>query len=219
MKKSFVLYLDQYEPIRGLTVEQKGHLLDAMFAYHNGTYEEEVCANNDPLVKLAFSFFKQTFERDNAKYLKMCEKNKENARMRWDAKNATASDRISKDAKNADSESDKIVRVIDGNDKDRIQIEFDFFWDAFKKKKDKDKCLKKWKLLNQKEKDSIFKCVSSYVQSTPDPQFRKNPLTWLNGKCWNDEIIPVKNNGMKINGFNEEGYYDKPTTGEKNEYF
>ena len=30
--------------------------------------------------------------------------------------------------------------------------------------------------------------VVSYVLSTPDVKFRKNPLTWLNGKCWNDEI-------------------------------
>ena len=31
--------------------------------------------------------------------------------------------------------------------------------------------------------------VDAYVASTPYVQFRKNPLTWLNGKCWNDEII------------------------------
>ena len=34
--------------------------------------------------------------------------------------------------------------------------------------------------------------VDQYVKSTPDPKFRKNPLTWLNGKCWEDEIIQPK---------------------------
>jgi len=66
--------------------------------------------------------------------------------------------------------------------------EFDAFWEAYEKKKDKSKCFKKWKLLTPKEKEAIFNCVSSYVKSTPDPQYRKNPLTWLNGKCWEDEI-------------------------------
>jgi len=73
--------------------------------------------------------------------------------------------------------------------KELIVCDFENFWDLFQKKKDHKKCLAKWKLLSQEEKDSIFNCVSSYVQSTPDPQFRKNPLTWLNGKCWNDEIV------------------------------
>jgi hypothetical protein len=26
------------------------------------------------------------------------------------------------------------------------------------------------------------------LKSKSDIQYRKNPLTWLNGKCWNDEI-------------------------------
>lgn len=30
-----------------------------------------------------------------------------------------------------------------------------------------------------------------YVKSTPDKQFRKNPQTWLNGQCWNDEVKTI----------------------------
>jgi len=40
------------------------------------------------------------------------------------------------------------------------------------------------------------KCVdviSAYVASTLDVKYRKNPVTWLNQECWNDEII-VNNN-------------------------
>lgn len=115
MKKSFVLYLDQYEPIKNLSNEQKGKLFDVMFLYNCG----KEFSFDDSLVELAFSFFKQTFERDNAKYVKICEKNRENARIRWDAKNANACDRMPSDAKNADSDSDKIVIVTEDSDKKR----------------------------------------------------------------------------------------------------
>lgn len=65
---------------------------------------------------------------------------------------------------------------------------FDKFWDLYQKKTDKDKCAKKWKLLKNEEKQKAIEAIPKYVASTPDLKFRKNPLTWLNGKCWEDEI-------------------------------
>lgn len=115
MKKSFVLYLDQYEPIKDLNFEQKGELLDAMFSY-NLSHEVKI---NDPMVKMAFSFFEQTFKRDCAKYLKRCEKNKENINKRWNKKDTTVYDGkngIPVDTKNTDSDSDKIVIVKEDSD-------------------------------------------------------------------------------------------------------
>jgi len=67
--------------------------------------------------------------------------------------------------------------------------EFNLFWNLYDKKVDKDKCLKKWRSLKDKEKDHIAMMLANYVKSTPEARYRKNPLTWLNGKCWNDEII------------------------------
>jgi len=34
---------------------------------------------------------------------------------------------------------------------------------------------------------TIIDAVPTYVRETPDPKFRKNPLTWLNGEYWKDE--------------------------------
>jgi len=76
MKKSFVLYLDQYEPVKNLSVEQKGLLFDAMFLYNCGK-EIDI---TDPLIAMAFSFFKQTFDRDTSKWLRKAEKNRENGK-------------------------------------------------------------------------------------------------------------------------------------------
>jgi uncharacterized protein YdaU (DUF1376 family) len=69
---------------------------------------------------------------------------------------------------------------------------FEIFWDKYAKKQDSKKCLDKWMKLTDQEMNAALDKVDAYVLSTPDVQFRKNPLTWLNGKCWNDEIIISK---------------------------
>ena len=74
MKKSFVLYIDNYEPIKLLTLVQKGQLLDYMFMYNLGI-EIEI---DDPVLKMAFSFFEQTFIRDNKKWNDTAERNRKN---------------------------------------------------------------------------------------------------------------------------------------------
>lgn len=188
MKKGFVLYLDQYKPIKNLTQEQKGDLLDAIFKYNQDNASVTL---NDPVLEMAFSFFKQAFDRDHDKYLKKCAKNKLNARKRWDANGCG---RIQPDAMDADIDTDKGKDI----DKDITAEEFEKFWNLYGKKEDRKKCLTKWKNLKVKEKELIFKTVSNYVASTPDKQFRKNPLTWLNGECWNNEIENKTSNSTDI---------------------
>jgi uncharacterized protein YdaU (DUF1376 family) len=70
---------------------------------------------------------------------------------------------------------------------------FQIFWDKYNKKQDGKKCLDKWLKLSDNEMNAALDKVDAYVHSTPDLRFRKNPLTWLNGKCWEDDIIiPIK---------------------------
>ena len=56
------------------------------------------------------------------------------------------------------------------------------------KKVDSKKCEVKFNKLSEADIEKIFEVLPAYVASKPDKQFRKNPQTWLNGKCWNDEI-------------------------------
>ncbi len=192
MKKSFVLYMDQYAPIEKLSLTQKGCLLDAIFSYQKG--ETVDCI--DEVVDMAFQFFKQTFDRDNDKYLKKCEKNAENARKRWDAKDTGGCERIQTDANHADSGngngngSDKIVGVKEDSDKsEQNNFDFEKFWILYNKKDGKKKCSTKWARLRESDRIKIFKVLPEYIKSTPDPKYRKNPLTYLNGEHWNDEIV------------------------------
>jgi hypothetical protein len=63
------------------------------------------------------------------------------------------------------------------------------FWDAYDKKVAQPKALASWSALSLSDRESAVAAVAAYVQSTPDKQFRKDPTTWLNQHCWNDEII------------------------------
>jgi len=69
---------------------------------------------------------------------------------------------------------------------------FDRFWDLYSKKVDLEKSKAKFLKLSDTDIDLILGVVEKYVLSTPDKQYRKNPLTWLNGKCWNDLIVEKK---------------------------
>jgi hypothetical protein len=66
---------------------------------------------------------------------------------------------------------------------------FDIFWNIYDKKVDTKKCREKFLKLTDDEVSIILNVVKKYVDSKTDKQFLKNPLTWLNGKCWNDSII------------------------------
>lgn len=66
---------------------------------------------------------------------------------------------------------------------------FDDFWDLYNKKQDKPKCIKKWEKIKQGAREKIMEHLELYVRSTPDIQYRKNPITYLNNESWNDEII------------------------------
>lgn len=70
--------------------------------------------------------------------------------------------------------------------------EFDDFYDAYQKKVGKKAAQKAWTNCvggNLETRRKIMEHVPKYVASTPDKKFRKHPATYLNGECWEDEII------------------------------
>lgn len=71
---------------------------------------------------------------------------------------------------------------------------FDEWWDAYQKKRGRKKAEAKWNKLKPTQKVACMKATPAYVMSTPDVQYRKDPMTYLNGECWNDEIISKREN-------------------------
>jgi hypothetical protein len=68
-------------------------------------------------------------------------------------------------------------------------IPFKEFWDAYDKKVGSKKCSEKWARMSKLHKVVCMQHVPRYVEVTPDPQFRMNPLTYLRGQYYNDEAV------------------------------
>ena len=83
-------------------------------------------------------------------------------------------------------------RLKDNAQKERSRENFEVFWDVYDKKIDRSKCWAKFSKLKESEQNAILLNVQDYVAANPETQFRKNPLTYLNGRCWEDEIITFK---------------------------
>lgn len=114
--------------------------------------------------------------------------NYEKYQTRLDTPRDTVSDTL------ADTVSDTTIRYIKNNKtiKNNNIVRFDSFWNLYDKKINREKCLSKWNRLSNKDKDAIFDHLPNYIASTPDKQYRKNPLTYLNNRGWDDVVILPK---------------------------
>jgi len=128
-KKSFVMYKSWDPMIKDLDDASVGILMKAAFAYQCG-YEYEI---ENPVIRAVFAVMVAEFEKNEAKYQEVCEKNAENVRKRWAAAkgeedttvydrirpNTNAYDSIRNDTKNTDSDSDSDRDNDSDKDRDR----------------------------------------------------------------------------------------------------
>jgi hypothetical protein len=188
MKTSIILHSDSLSVLDELSNEQSGILFKAIHTFMNGQ-EPEL----DFAMKMCFLPFRNQFIRDFEKYERKCEANRKNGlnggRPRKTEKTDMVSDepnQTESNRKNLDNKKDN--KKENKNKKEEEEIYFEIFWNTYQKKMDKVKCFKVWKSIPEQERSQIQEQARKYVASTPDVKFRKNPLTWLNGQCWNDEI-------------------------------
>lgn len=108
------------------------------------------------------------------------------------------------------------IKALDGNVGNTTintdYASFEAFWIMYDKNVGKELSQKVWNSLNQSEKEAIMLSLPKYIESTPDKVYRKNPLTYLNGKHWEDEIVDRKNNSTKNAQTNTSGNYYENTT-------
>ena len=98
-KKSFLLYCDVVHTVEQLTDAEAGELFKHILRYVN---DQNPIAPST-ITRIAFEPIRQSLKRDLDRYESICKRNSDNAKKRWDA---TASDRIPNDTKNADIDSD-----------------------------------------------------------------------------------------------------------------
>ena len=76
-----------------------------------------------------------------------------------------------------------------------LNVSFDGFWDLYNYKVgDKNKLLKRWVSLTDNDRELAMAHIPLYIKSTPDKQYRKHPMTYLNNSGWLDEILNNENN-------------------------
>lgn len=132
MKNWFFLYKEQYNPIKDLTLEQKGKLFDGIFLYQNG---EEIDFLNDMVVKMAFSFIVQQFEKDSQKYQEtIVRRNQENWKMGGRPKKPTGFSDNPKnplgfeDKKEAENHDEEVRWELEKNPENPLGFENEEFW-------------------------------------------------------------------------------------------
>jgi len=206
-KKSFLLHIDSLDILDDLTNGQAGVLFKAIKAYqHNDDYPL------DSIVKIAFSPFKNQFLRDDEKYIKTCERRAIAGSKGGKQKVANASNCKQEVANVADTKNKNKNKTKNKNDSDsdkevtKSDSRFAEFWDLYGKKTDSSKCKSKFSKLSVADIDLLFDKLPDYIKSTPDKQYRKNPITWLNGKCWNDEIITQAGQSKSTHSFDNQNY-------------
>lgn len=86
------------------------------------------------------------------------------------------------------------------NNKKEKDILFNEFWDAYDKKIGRGACKKKFLKLDINICEKCVEVAYEYSESTPDIQYRKNPITWLNQECWDDEITQSRDTGRVQGG-------------------
>ena len=155
-------------------------------------------------------FYSESFNRrmklkDESKQ-KRSEAGKKGMKSRWQKDN---DNNVIKTDNNVITKQEKIItsKVKESKVKEEITpippkggdvYSFDDFWDDYDKKRgDKQKLVKKWNKLSDKEKVLIRDYIPKYKEAEPDKQYRRDPQTFLNNKSWNDEIIEKKHAGSK----------------------
>jgi len=68
---------------------------------------------------------------------------------------------------------------------------FENFWNLYDKKEDSKKCKDLFTNLPEQTQQKILQVAPLYVKKTPDKKFRKHPLTWLRGSCWEDDYSDI----------------------------
>ena len=170
-KDSFVLYTEYMEQIELLSMEQRGILLTAIFAY----VSDAELPDMDGITKMAFAFIKSRIDKDTEKYAKTIEKRKEAGKLGGRPKANGSSEKQEK-AKKANGFSEKQNNPVYDNDNVNVNVNvlkdktytcaFEALWKAYPRKKEKAGAYKCYKarLADGFSEDELETAVKRYAE-------------------------------------------------------
>lgn len=169
-KDSFVLYTEYMEQVELLSMEQRGILLTAIFAY----VSDAELPDMDGITKMAFAFIKSRIDKDTEKYAKTIEKRKEAGKLGGRPKTNGFSEKQEK-AKKANGFSEKQNNPVYDNDNVNVNVNvlkdktytcaFEALWKAYPRKKEKAGAYKCYKarLADGFSEDELETAVKRYA--------------------------------------------------------
>ena len=161
-----------------------------------------ISSNNGETFNKQLLNYAETYKIKKEKNAKRISEWRENQQVK---ENVTHSESVSNAPKVKES---KVKRKEINLQADALRL-FEIFWDAYGKKEDRKKSEAKWSGMTDEQREKAIKAASVYVKRKPDPQYRKNPLTWLNGECWNDDPPPPNANGRPAYVMTEKDFYNQ----------
>ena len=125
------------------------------------------------------------------------QKASESASKRWENANALRSQCEGNAIKGKESKGKEKKENKKGVKTPEVCERFEQFWETYGKKEDHKKCLDYWQKLTPSEQETVLTHAPAYVKTKPDVQYRKYPLTYINGEVWK-EPVPHHVNGSTI---------------------
>lgn len=211
-KQGFMLFVDQKAAIDCLDDEVAGKLFKAIYSYAADGAEP---ASDDGLFTALFRMIQSQIDRSSAAYAHKCKQNSSNAQRRWNNKNkeppvkaAEPMPSHTKGCKRMQSHTNEDnpnnnpdVNPIPDNDSydDIITREdddsFEKAWTLYGKPVGNKKNLREmWNSLSNADKQAATSYIPDYVESRPNPRYRRNFENFLSMRIWETEQIINENN-------------------------
>lgn len=211
---AFLFYSSDFlTGVSDLTMEERGQFITLLCLQHQkGHLTKKVMQlqchgipTADVLAKFRIDenglYYNERVEQEREKRAAHSVKQRENAFKRWNKDKSSTKQTLS----DGNAIAMPLENENENEDVNEIIVEiypaFSDFWDLYDKKVgSREKIEKKWNSITQKTKEQIIDYLPGYLEATPEKAYRKNPLTFLNNKSWEDEIIiKTKNNESQTN--------------------
>lgn len=210
-KKSFILYGEQYDCFKLLTIEERGTLITALFEHKLNL---PLSVNLSSTANMAFVLLSAQIDRDSEKYLLTCEKRKQARENRYnqmstsdnkcnqmstsvtDTETETDTDTETETETETDTETETetdIEKEIHKEKENPLAVRFARFWAVYPKKVGKGAAEKAFMKIKPSDKltqtmvDAVEKQKYSREWTKDNGQYIPNPATWLNQGRWEDE--------------------------------
>lgn len=193
MRDSCIFYRSFYESINELPDINKLEIYNAIFSYSLNFIELELTG----LSKSIFTLIKPQLDANIKRFNNGLQPKDKQTKSKTEAKQKQKESKVE-----ANNNVNNNNNVNDNKNKEE-KINFDIFYNLYDKKVDGKDAKLKWDRLDLQTQQLILSVVPKYIKSTPDKQFRKSPLVYLNKKAWEDEIIIEKEFNKPVQTYKE----------------